>query len=80
MKEGIHPQYPGARVTCACGNTFLTRSTRGDFQVDVCAACHPFYTGKHKVMDVAGRVDKFRKKYAAAQAQKAQTESAPKAS
>jgi len=63
MKEGIHPQYPGARVTCACGNTFVTRSTRGDFQVDVCAACHPFYTGTQKLIDTAGRVDRFRKRY-----------------
>jgi large subunit ribosomal protein L31 len=63
MKEGIHPTYPGARVTCACGNTFVTRSTRGDFQVDVCAACHPFYTGTQKLIDTAGRVDRFRKRY-----------------
>jgi large subunit ribosomal protein L31 len=63
MKEGIHPNYPAARVTCACGNTFVTRSTRGDFQVDVCAACHPFYTGTQKLIDAAGRVDRFRKRY-----------------
>ena len=63
MKEGIHPKYPGARVTCACGNTFITRSTRGDFQVDVCGACHPFYTGTQKLIDTAGRVDRFRKRY-----------------
>ena len=63
MQEGIHPNYPPARVTCACGNSFVTRSTRGDFQVDVCAACHPFYTGTQKLIDTAGRVDRFRKRY-----------------
>ncbi len=63
MKEGIHPEYPPARITCACGNTFVTRSTRGDFQVDVCGACHPFYTGTQKLLDTAGRVDRFRKRY-----------------
>jgi large subunit ribosomal protein L31 len=65
MKEGIHPNYPAAAIQCACGNTFVTRSTRGDFQVDVCGACHPFYTGTQKLMDTAGRVDRFRKRYAA---------------
>lgn len=64
MKEGIHPDYPAAAVSCACGNSFVTRSTRGDFQVDVCGACHPFYTGTQKLIDAAGRVDKFRKRYA----------------
>jgi large subunit ribosomal protein L31 len=63
MQEGIHPNYPAARVTCACGNTFVTRSTRGDFQVDVCGKCHPFYTGTMKLIDTAGRVDRFRKRY-----------------
>jgi large subunit ribosomal protein L31 len=63
MKEGIHPDYPAARVTCACGNAFVTRSTRGDFSVDVCSACHPFYTGTQKLIDTAGRVDRFRKRY-----------------
>jgi large subunit ribosomal protein L31 len=63
MQEGIHPEYPAARVKCACGNTFVTRSTRGDFQVDVCGACHPFYTGTQKLIDTAGRVDRFRKRY-----------------
>jgi large subunit ribosomal protein L31 len=65
MKEGIHPDYPAASIHCACGNQFITRSTRGDFQVDVCAACHPFYTGTQKLMDTAGRVDRFRKRYQA---------------
>jgi large subunit ribosomal protein L31 len=63
MQEGIHPNYPPARVSCACGNSFITRSTRGDFQVDVCGACHPFYTGTQKLIDTAGRVDRFRKRY-----------------
>jgi large subunit ribosomal protein L31 len=63
MKEGIHPDYPAATVACACGNSFVTRSTRGDFQVDVCSNCHPFYTGTQKLLDAAGRVDRFRKRY-----------------
>lgn len=63
MKDGIHPVYPPARITCACGNTFVTRSTRGDFQIDVCGACHPFYTGTQKLIDTAGRVDRFRRRY-----------------
>lgn len=67
MREGIHPQYVPARVSCACGHTFVTRSTRGDFQVDVCWKCHPFYTGTQKLIDTAGRVDRFRKRYEKAQ-------------
>lgn len=63
MKEGIHPEYPAARVKCACGSSFVTRSTRGDFTADVCSMCHPFYTGTQKLMDTAGRVDRFRKRY-----------------
>src|SRR5262245_20246293 len=63
MREGIHPDYPPATVNCACGNTFISRSTRGDFQVDVCSNCHPFYTGTQKLIDAAGRVDRFRKRY-----------------
>ena len=62
MRE-IHPAYPDSTITCACGNVIKTRSTRGDFTVDVCGACHPFYTGKQKLMDTAGRVDRFRKKF-----------------
>jgi large subunit ribosomal protein L31 len=65
MKASTHPDYAAITVTCSCGNTFSTRSTLGhDLSVDVCAACHPFYTGKQKMVDTAGRVDKFRKKYA----------------
>jgi len=64
MKPGIHPEYVEATVTCACGNTFKTRSTKGSFNVDICAECHPFYTGKQKLMDSAGRIERFTKKYA----------------
>ena len=65
MKVGIHPEYKDINVTCSCGNAFVTRSTLGhDLQIEVCSSCHPFYTGKQKVVDTGGRVDKFRKKYA----------------
>jgi len=64
MKSGIHPEYKEIQVSCACGNSFTTRSTLGhDLQVEVCASCHPFYTGKQKIVDSAGRVEKFRQKY-----------------
>ncbi len=65
MKSDIHPNYEIATVNCACGSVIQTRSTRGNFTVDICSECHPFYTGKQKMVDAAGRVDKFRKKYAA---------------
>ena len=64
MKAGIHPQYHAATITCACGAVVNTHSTRGSFSTDVCSACHPHYTGKQKLMDTAGRVDRFRRKYA----------------
>ena len=64
MKPGIHPEYKESVITCACGAVATTRSTRGSFTTDVCSQCHPFYTGKQKLMDVKGRVDRFRKKYA----------------
>ena len=65
MKASIHPEYKEITVTCSCGNSFKTRSTVGhDLSLDVCSNCHPFYTGKQKMVDTAGRVDKFRKKYA----------------
>ena len=64
MKPEIHPKYEAATVNCACGSVIQTRSTRGNFTVDICSECHPFYTGKQKMVDAAGRVDKFRKKYA----------------
>jgi len=64
MKADIHPKYSATAVTCSCGNTFETQSTSGkDITIDVCSECHPFYTGKQKVVDTAGRVDKFRQKY-----------------
>jgi len=65
MQANIHPQYAEVTVTCSCGNTFTTRSTIGDdnMHIDVCAECHPFYTGKQKLLDTGGRVDRFRKKY-----------------
>ncbi len=63
MKADIHPTYNEITVTCSCGSTFTTRSTGGDLSLDVCSACHPFYTGKQKIVDTAGRVDKFRQKY-----------------
>jgi large subunit ribosomal protein L31 len=65
MKASTHPEYSEITVVCSCGNTFKTRSTVGrDLQIEVCSSCHPFYTGKQKIVDTAGRVDKFRKKYA----------------
>lgn len=65
MKPEIHPEYSEINVVCSCGNSFKTRSTMGkdEIQVEVCAACHPFYTGKQKLMDTAGQVDKFRRRY-----------------
>ncbi len=64
MKAEIHPAYGDISVTCSCGNTFNTRSTNGkDISIEVCSQCHPFYTGKQKLVDTAGRVDKFRQKY-----------------
>jgi len=63
MKKGIHPEYVECRVACACGNTFLTHSTKKEIRVEICSQCHPFFTGKQKLMDSAGRIEKFRKKY-----------------
>jgi len=63
MKEGIHPQYVAARIVCACGHVVETRSTRPEIHVEICAACHPFYTGKQKLVDTAGRVERFNRKY-----------------
>ncbi|RMD97017.1 MAG: 50S ribosomal protein L31 [Calditrichaeota bacterium] len=63
MKKGIHPEYKLGTVTCACGNTFQVRSTVGDMRIDICSSCHPFFTGKQKLVDTAGRVEKFLKKY-----------------
>lgn len=63
MKTGIHPEYVECAVRCACGNTFQTRSTKGELRVDICSECHPFYTGNQKLIDTAGRVERFRRKY-----------------
>ena len=80
MKAAIHPAYDAVRVHCACGNTFTTRSThKGDINVEICSACHPFFTGKQKLMDTAGRVERFRRKYAkveTAKTEAAKTEAA----
>ena len=62
-QEGLHPQYIMSQVTCACGCVHVTASTRGSFMTDICSNCHPFYTGKQKLMDTAGRIDRFQKKY-----------------
>jgi large subunit ribosomal protein L31 len=67
MKQGIHPKYVNTKVVCSCGNTFETRSTVEEIHVEICSACHPFYTGKQKLVDTAGRVDKFRSKLEASQ-------------
>jgi large subunit ribosomal protein L31 len=81
MKEGIHPEYKPAKVLCACGNLIETRSVAGDFHVDICANCHPFFTGKQKIMDTAGRIEKFKTRYgatpAAAPAKKAEPKAEP---
>ncbi|GAB4028289.1 MAG: hypothetical protein Fur0012_00290 [Elusimicrobiota bacterium] len=65
MKEGIHPKYNVCQVLCACGNSFTTRSTKESIKVDICSACHPFYTGKQKILDTEGRLEKFKKKFSA---------------
>ena len=64
MRENIHPAYPTAKVHCACGATWETRSTHGDLHLDICSNCHPFFTGKQKLIDTQGRIDRFQKKYA----------------
>jgi large subunit ribosomal protein L31 len=63
MKQGIHPDYVECTVTCGCGNTFKTRSTRPTMNIEVCSQCHPFYTGKQKYVDTAGRVERFQRRY-----------------
>jgi large subunit ribosomal protein L31 len=64
VKEGIHPKYTEAKVVCACGETFSTKSTLSSIRLDICSKCHPFFTGKQKLMDAEGRVEKFKRKYA----------------
>lgn len=63
MKEGIHPNYQPTTIKCACGEVIETRSTKQDIKVEICSKCHPFFTGKQKLVDAGGRVDKFKKKY-----------------
>lgn len=63
MKKDIHPLYMEARVLCACGETFLTRSTKKEIRVEICSKCHPFFTGKQKLLDTAGRVERFQRRY-----------------
>ena len=75
MKKDIHPSYKLTKVTCACGNTFETRSTIKEINVEICSNCHPFFTGKQKLVDTAGRVEKYRRKYSLAQEKKDQAES-----
>jgi len=70
MKEAIHPEYKPAKIICNCGNVIETRSTRGDFHIEICSNCHPFFTGKQKLMDTAGRIEKFRTRYASTPGQK----------
>lgn len=63
MKDKIHPPYQEVKVTCACGNTFVTRSTKKELKVEICSRCHPFFSGKQKYIDTAGRIEKFQRKY-----------------
>nr|WP_314992934.1 50S ribosomal protein L31 [uncultured Treponema sp.] len=63
MKKDIHPNYAETTITCACGNVINTRSTEKDIKVEICSACHPFFTGKQKLVDTAGRIDRFKKRY-----------------
>lgn len=64
MKTGLHPTYQAATITCACGSVLTTRSTRSEIRIEICSACHPFFTGTQKIVDTEGRVERFRKKYA----------------
>lgn len=68
MKKEIHPEYKISNVVCACGNAFVTRSTIGDINVEICSACHPFFTGKQKFVDTAGRIERFNKRYTSSKA------------
>jgi large subunit ribosomal protein L31 len=80
-KQGIHPNYKEIRVQCACGSAFATRSThKGDIHVEICSACHPFFTGKQKLVDTAGRVERFRRKYAKSDSGKTEAAKAATAS
>ncbi len=79
MKPGIHPDYKPAKVVCACGNVIETRSVRGDFHIEICSQCHPFFTGKQKILDTAGRIEKFKTRYAAQPAAAAPKKAQPAA-
>ena len=79
MREGIHPEYKAAKIVCACGNIIETRSTHGDFHVEICSSCHPFFTGKQKIMDTAGRIERFKTRYAASPVAGAKQEAKPAA-
>jgi large subunit ribosomal protein L31 len=70
MKKGIHPEYTETTITCVCGNVIPTRSTKKDIKTEICSQCHPFMTGKQKIMDTAGRVERFNKKYAGVEKKK----------
>ncbi len=74
MKTGIHPEYVETQVSCACGNSFTTRSTVPKIRLEICNACHPFYTGKQKFVDTAGRVERFQKKFGGKYFEKAKTD------
>lgn len=80
MKEGIHPKYEQVEVRCACGNTFTTRSTKPELHLEICSACHPFFTGRQKLIDTEGRVERFSKKFGAqtAEQRKAAEKAKPK--
>jgi len=71
LRQGIHPEYVETKVTCSCGNTFTTRSVKEELHVELCNQCHPFYTGKQKLVDTGGRVERFQRKYARSQKAKA---------
>ena len=71
MKKGIHPQYMEARVSCACGEIFVTRATKKEIRVEICSKCHPFFTGKQKLVDTAGRVERFQRRYKKSKASEA---------
>ena len=80
MKPGIHPEYQIATVRCSCGNTFQTRSTKSELRVEICSNCHPFYTGKQKLVDTGGRVERFQRRYAKQQEQQKAAASARRSS
>ncbi len=79
MRPEIHPEYTESKVSCSCGNVFTTRSTKGELHVELCNQCHPFYTGKQKLVDTGGRVERFNKKYAGMSKSAPKQEEAPEA-